>query len=168
MASSFTYTMTFTKTQARYLASKVAADLRQLLLICGSPPEAKIDAYIKELTVLLPGGYVDSIDYGFVSDGAWVVALRYTVSPSGTLVADERAGRVPTNVNVQNGSWRSYLRYSQEWQRLTPQERAEIEETLPFQREEAPEPGSSGGTWVRDKAYSMDGKGVHREAFRRA
>ncbi len=167
MASSFTYTTTFTETQARYLASKVASDLRQLLLIYGLPPEDKIDAYVEELTILLPGGYVKSIDYGFVVDGAWVVALRYAISPDGTVSADDRAGRVPTNASVQQGSWRSYLRYSGAWERLTPERRAEIEETLPFRREEAPEPGSSGGAWVQDKTYSMDGKGVQREVFRR-
>src|SRR6266581_7444779 len=105
MVSAFTYTATFTETQARYLASKVAADLRQLSFFYGRPREHEIDAYVQELAILLPGGYLDSIDYGFIINGGWVTALRYEVNSDGTLTTDDRAGRVPPNAALQNASW---------------------------------------------------------------
>ena len=52
MTYSYTTTSTFTRTHAIYLASKVAADLRQMQLFYGRPSNENIEAYIEELAIL--------------------------------------------------------------------------------------------------------------------
>ena len=46
---------TFTRTSAKYLVSKVAADLRQMQRLHRAPADAQIDAYVEELITLLAG-----------------------------------------------------------------------------------------------------------------
>ena len=47
MTSSYSTSDTFTRTHAVYLASKVAADLKQMQLFYGKPSDGNIEAYIE-------------------------------------------------------------------------------------------------------------------------
>ncbi len=53
MTYSYFTSDTFTKTHAVYLASKVAADLKQMQLFYGKPSDESIEAYINEIVLLL-------------------------------------------------------------------------------------------------------------------
>ena len=162
MVSTYTFTHSFTRTHARYLASKVAADLRQMLWFYGDPTPDQIDDYIEESTELLAGGYLQSVKYGFRRNGSWVVALAYHVNSQGTLVEDSRAGRVPIGADVSGASWYSYVCYSWKWSALSEAERQRIKEAIRVKRTPSPEPTTEGGAWVEDKAYSTNGVGVPR------
>jgi hypothetical protein len=165
VAPSATHTTTFTETNARYLASKVATDLHQLNRFYGAPSGEWIDAYIEELAVLLPGGYVSSVDYGFQRNGSWLVVLRYSVRSDGILTLDDRAGRVPPNVDVRGAEPKSFLRPSGRWWELSDSERQRIEGLLPFKRTPANEPGTANGIWIDDKVYSDAGVALSRKVF---
>ncbi len=160
------HTTTYSQTTARYVASKVAADLHQLSLFYGRPRPAEIEEYVKELVILLPRRFISSVDYGFQVGNTWVAALRYVAQPDGTLTADARAGGVPANMTVNGRSWHSFLRYSEAWSRLSNDERGLIEATLPFKRVEAPEPDTGAAVWVEDKSYSREGLGLSRKVLR--
>ena len=71
MAYSYSYTLTktFTRTSARYIASKVVADLRLMRIYYGRPSNAKIVDYFSELTEFLVYRYVAQIEYGFQRNG---------------------------------------------------------------------------------------------------
>ncbi len=165
MPATSTYTTTFTESHARYLASKVAADLRQMTRLYGEPSEGEVDDLIEELAILLPGGYVASIDYGFQVNGAWLVVLRYSVRSDGTVTADHGAGGVPATVDVRGARWGSFLRPSEKWSQLSDEQRRRIEQSLPFKRAPADEPGTVNGTWVEDKVYSRAGVALTRKVF---
>ena len=166
MSTTYTTASTFTRTNARYLASKVAADLRQMRLFYGRPTDTEIDGYNTELTELLVGGYLDSVDYGFRRSDSWVVALSYSVQ-NGTLVTDDRAGRVPVGANVAGASWYSFLRYSDQWFALTSSERARIENLIPVKRANASEPNvGSGNVWIEDKVYTSSGTSFKRRTLK--
>ena len=166
MSSTYTTTSTFTRTHARYLASKVVADLRQMRLFYGRPSDADIDAYNDELTELLVGGYLESVDYGFRRNDSWVVALSYSVK-NGTLISDDRAGRVPVGANIAGASWYSYLRYSDEWYELTDSGRAQIKKAIPIQRTNASEPNvGAGNVWHEDKVYTSGGTSFKRRTLK--
>ena len=79
MTQTYTTSETFTLTHAKYLASKVAADLLQMQMFYSSPSNEKINQYISELTTLLVHGYLESVDYGFRKDGKWVIQTSYSV-----------------------------------------------------------------------------------------
>ena len=134
MTYSYTTSSTFTRVHARYIASKVAADLRQMQLLYGKPTSSQIDDYMEELTELLAGRYLDSVEYGFRRDGKVILSLKYTAAPDGTLIADDRAGRIPTGVDISKTIWFSYLWTNSKWSALTYSERERIEQTLPFKR----------------------------------
>src|SRR6266540_2274825 len=166
MTTTYTISETFTRSNARYVASKVAADLRLLQRFYGRPTDAEIDAYTGELVELLVGGYVQRVTYGFKRGSTWVVALRYEARLDGTLDADDRAGRITPGINITGASWSSYLVYSYTWGLLDAAERARIKARLPVQRTGADEPSSSNGSWVQDRSYSAGGSGVRRASFR--
>src|SRR5438132_1715499 len=98
MTTTFSTTSSFTRTHARYLASKIGADLRQMQLFYGQPSDDKIDDYMEEVVELLVGGYLDSVEYGFHRAWDWVIALRYIVR-NGDLVTDDRSGRVTSGID---------------------------------------------------------------------
>ncbi len=151
---------TFTRTSAKYLVSKVAADLRQMQRLHGQPSEAWIDAYVEELFTLLAGGYLGSVAYGFQRADEWVVALHYQVNSDGSISAvDDRPGRVPLG-DILGATFGSFLTYSLKWLQLTDEQRRQVKRELPFIRTPGHEPG---GAWsYGGRTYSRDGVSLSR------
>ena len=169
MSNTYTTSSTFTITHARYITSKVAADLRQLKLFYGSPTDEQIDAYAEEAALLLRDGYLERVDYGFRRNdqrqgSMWVLMLRY-VSRSGTL-EDNHSGRVPAGVNVSDTHFWSYLTYTPSFFALSETERARVKAALPIERSAGREAGFVAGTWSSDRAYSAANHGVARSVFK--
>lgn len=152
MSNTFTSSAasTSTLTDARYLASKVKADLLQMNRIHGEPSSTDAEDFAQELAVLLAGGFVDSVSYGFEKNGIWIAALHYSVRYGGGR-ADERPGRVPLG-NTDGAVFTSFLRYSQKWDNLPSAEQRRIQSQLPIQRVSGTEPG---GAWsIGDRSYT--------------
>ncbi len=165
MTSSYSTSDTFTRTHAVYLASKVAADLKQMQLFYGKPSDGNIEAYIEELVILLVNKALKMVEYGFKKGDSWVVVVRYTVRSDGTSVADDRSGRVPAGANVSGASWHSFLEYSGVWSSLGESERQRIRDSLPFQRTYGNEPNFGPGGWSFDKTYSRNGTSLERGVY---
>jgi hypothetical protein len=165
MTETYTRSETFTVIHARYLASKVAADLLQMQGFYGRPTDLEIDQYIEELVILVLGGYLDSVDYGFRKDGKWVVVLNYSVvSPSSTSI-DDRSGGVCPSANITGADWGSCLRKNSKYNNLIQSEKDKIEQSLPIKRVSCCEPGYQPGRFVSDKNYSNGGVGLERKTF---
>ncbi len=169
MSTTHTESRTFTITHARYITSKVAADLRQLKLFYGSPNDEMIDAYAEEAAILLRDGYLERVDYGFRRDderaGAqWVLLLRY-VARNGKL-DDDHSGRVPPGVDVRNANFWSYLTYTAPFFALGSAEQARVKAALPIQRNAGREAGFVRGTWSESRTYASADHGVARSVFK--
>jgi hypothetical protein len=151
---------TFTFLHARYIASKVATDLRRFQRFYnGVPSTARIESYEKELAVLLKYDVVESVVYGFKRNGKWTEAsVRYTALPGGTLIADDDPGKIRPNLDVAGATFTSFVTYNSNWSKLTSAERAEIEEELPFTREDGETPPLEAGYWMNDRSYSAAGE----------
>lgn len=162
MTCSYTTTETWSRTHARYVAGKVAADLRQMQQAYGRPSDTDIENYVTELTELLAGRYVKEVTYGYRRDGAWVVALRYTADMNGNLTADDRSGRIPRGADIAGATWGSFLTYSSQWDAITQSQREAVERDLPFARSSGAEPIVRFGSWSLDKSYSAVGCGLRR------
>ena len=162
MTQSYTTTQTFTRTDARYIAGKVAADLRQLAQAYGEPTEQHIANLMGELTEYLVDGYLDRITYGFRKGDQWVVALRYTGSEIGSLSADDRSGRVPRGADRSGADWCSHLVLNKKWWALSAEQRSRYESALPIKRTDGAEPSPGARGWIEDKTYSSSGGGVRR------
>lgn len=166
MSSTYTMTSTITRTDARYVTSKVAADLRQFQIFYGPPSDSEIADYVEELTELLSGRYLDYIEYGFRRDNAWVVSARYIARWDGGLDADERPGRIPVGADIRSATWGSYLVTNGAWSALPLAARQQIEARIPIKRGHAKVPGYGAGIWVEDRTYGRNGVSVARKVFR--
>ena len=166
--STFTTTSSFTITHARYVTSKVAADLRQLKLLYGSPSDDDIADYAEEAALLLRDGYLERVDFGFKrrahSGDEWVLLLRYVVRAGA--IADDHAGRVPAGVSIGSAYFNSYLTYTSKFFALTDTERDRVKQALPVKRSPAGESGFATGTWGGNRGYSSNQQGVERSVFR--
>lgn len=164
MTTTFTTSSTssFTITHAKYLASKIAADLRQMQIFYGRPTDKEIEDYIVEAAVLLVGEYLKDVTYGFRRNGEWVMALKYEVRTGGVLI-DDRSGRIRPGINVSTATWGSFLNYSAKYNTLSSSDRERVHALLPFPRSYGEEPRASVRTF--DKSYSNGGVSLQRQMF---
>lgn len=164
--SSYTVTeaRTFTVTDARKMAAKVAADLKRMQRFYGSPSDSKIADYEQEVVELLKAGYLGTVTYGYRRDGNWIVpTLRYTAQDLvDSAVNDDDPGRVKPDADISGASFYNFLTYNDAWSKLSPVEQEAVTNRHPVRRREAPEPGVT-GYMVRDKTYSSGGRALQRE-----
>ena len=165
MTRSFTKISTFTRTNAKYIASKIAADLQGMKDYYGKPNESWISDYDEELTELLVGGYLESVEYGFMQNGQRVVTLYYEVQSDGSL-SDEKSGGVYARTNISGAKWFSFLIYNLNWTSLSDTDRQKIKARIPIKRTTGQEPQDGNGHWVTDREYSSQGVGTQRRTFR--
>ena len=165
MTHSFTTSSTFTRTGAKYIASKVVADLRGMRDYYGEPSESMISDFGKELTELLTGGYLASIEYGFIRNDHRIVALYYEVRSDGSL-SDEKSGGVYARADISNSEWFSFLTYSREWGSLSDADKQRVNLQIPIKRVLGNGPQDGNGYWVTDKSYSSQSVGTQRRVFR--
>ena len=158
----------FTRTHAKYLASKVVADLYQCSRLYGCPSNHDIPDYETELVVLLVHGYVSTYEFGFKKDGQRIVSWRYTVNSAGDLVggSDHRPGGVYARADIASASYYNHMSYTGSWDTLTTEAQVKVKASLPFSRTNGSLPADGNGYWVADRNYSNGGTSVARETFR--
>ncbi len=165
MTLSITATETWTATDALYLASKIGADLHLTRAYYGRPTALEIDDYKVEAAMLMRAQYLGTVEYGFKLRGIVVFSLKYSARFDGSLLADDRPGRVFTRIDLADAVWFSYLTYNDRWWRLSNLERERFEAQLPFKRSTAAEPARAIGNWAGSRTYSAKGNGVTRQIF---
>lgn len=162
-----TETSTFTITHARYIASKVATDLKRFQRFYGSPSDDLIDRYEGELAGLLKHDAVDTVVYGFQRNSLWTPAsVRYRAIPGGSLATDDDPGKIRPGIDIAGAHFTSFLSYSNTWFNLSQAERDSIEKSLPIQRSTRAVPNLESGAWSDDLSYSAGGRGLGRSSVR--
>ena len=156
---------TFTLTSAKYLASKVTADMRRSAQLHGRPFESEINDYGTELALLLKEGYIDDYEFGFEKDGRRVLSFFYKVV-HGTLVgSDDRPGRIFDGF-VSGSSFFNFIRRSSKWSCLSQAEKEAFNNLSPIVRHSGSPPADGSGYWINDLNYSRDGVAIQRRTFR--
>lgn len=166
MTTTFTSSSTYTIINARYVSSKIAADLDLCRLYYGRPTESRIQEYKDELAELLNGGYVKEYEFGFKRDGKRVVCWQYTVKDDGTISTDDRAGKLDSSIDTAGALFYNFLTFSFKWEILQFDERTRIENVLPFRRTDGTLPSDGNGYWTSDRSYSSASIGVTRKTFK--
>lgn len=158
---------TFTITHARYLASKIATDLKRMQRMYGRPTEKEISNYEAEAIAFFKAGYLATVTYGFKRNGEWIEpTLRYVAAElSGLATTDDDPGRVRPGADISDASFGSYLTYTLAWSNLTASDKESFEKALPLQRTGANEP-TINGYLSQDKTYSAGGQSVSRSTVR--
>jgi hypothetical protein len=167
MTGTTTYTTSesFTLTNAKYLCSKVTADMLRCLQAYGRPSEQNINDYGTELAYLLRDGYVEEYEFGFRRDDERLVSWRYKVVHGSLNSTDDRPGKLLTGVDVATASHFNFLTYSSAWARLSQQDRERIEGSLPIKRTTGQPPKDGLGYWVEDRSYASAGVSMSRRTF---
>ena len=167
MSYTTTRTATFTITHARHLASKVAADMHVSARYYGQPSDSQIDNYAKEFAQQLRYGYVSKYEFGFKKNGKGMLIWSDMVDETGTISADDRAGKFYSSADICGATFYNYLWNSQKWHSLSTDEKEEFEKGLPIQRTAGDPPSDGDGYWTAsEKSYSSGGVGLKRSSFR--
>lgn len=161
--STNTNTNTFTVTNAKYLASKIAADLYQMQQFYGKPSLAEIDDYVDEVVALMRDGYLHSVDYGFKKNGVWLFALSYEISSDGSV--DDNPGRLALGADISGATWGSYLRTNSKFANLNLSERQKIKDSIAIKRNNADDP-QIGTTSQYDRSYSSGNVDLNRKTIK--
>ena len=165
MSHSFTKSATFTITHARYLSSKVAADMHLCAQYYGNPAESWVRQYAEELAQYLNSGYLAEYEFGYKKDGVRVVSWRYRVDENGILTTDDRAGKVVPYVDIAGASFYNYLTQSALFFALSSDQQARFNSGLPVQRTGGNPPSDGRGYWISDRNYYSAGCGLNRQTF---
>lgn len=169
MTTSYTFneSKTFTVTDARKMAAKVAADLKRMQRLYGEPNDADIYEFEAEVVALLRDGYLGVVWYGFRRAGQWIEpTLQYTASDlADDSTADEDPGKIKPGRNIDDASFYTFLEYSGAWSRLTESEKVVYIASLPFSRMNASTP-SVNGYLENDRTYFSGGRSLNRASVR--
>lgn len=166
MTTTLTRVSTYTITHARYVSSKIAADLHLCRLYYDRPSEERIHEYQEELAQLLNGGYISEYEFGFKRDDRRILCWRYTVNADGSISTDDHPGKIVPSIGLVEALYYNFLTYSSKWVSLSASEKERIENALPFRRNEGSLPSDGHGYWTQDRSYSSGGIGVNRQTFR--
>lgn len=165
MTFSFTNTSTFTIVHARFLASKVAADMHLCAQYYGKPTEERIREYAEELAQYLNAGYIEEYEFGYKKGDKRIVSWRYKVDSSGRLTTDDRPGGVVPYVDITGAVFFNILTQNFRFFRLSIDEQARFEASLPIQRVSGEPPSDGTGRWSSDRNYFSGGRGLNRQTF---
>jgi hypothetical protein len=165
MTISYTKTATFTIVHARYLASKVAADMHLCARYYDKPSEELIRQFAEEMAQYLNESYLKEYEFGFKKDGKRIVCWRYTVDSNGLLTADDRAGKVAPYVDISGATFFNFLTQNSRFFQLSAGDRDRFESGLPIQRTAGVPPSDGAGYWIADRNYYSTGCGLNRQTF---
>jgi hypothetical protein len=168
MTNSFTKTTTFTITHARYLSSKVAADMHICAQYYGYPSEATIRDFAEELAQYISEGYVKEYEFGYQKNNKRVVTWRYKVDQNGLISTDDRSGKIVPYVDIQGASFFNHLTQSRRFFQLSAAQQARFRSSLPVQRTNGEPPSDGSGYWTSDRNYYSGGQSVARQTFQPA
>ncbi len=160
---SYTFNKTFSYSDAKNLAAKVATDLKRIQRFYHEPSDSRIANYEAEIVELLKDGYLDTVTYGFQKDGDWTEpTIQYTAKDlANTSGDDDDPGRIKPGADVKGATFRSFLTHTPAWDSLSEGDKIEYENNLPIKRTGAAEPGVN-GYMSQDKTYTSGSKSLNR------
>ncbi len=165
MSYTTTKTTTFTITNARYLASKVAADMHLCAQYYGKPSEQNIREYAEELAQYINEGYLSEYEFGFKKDDKRLVTWRYRIDANGLLTTDDRPGKIVAYVDIAGATFFNFLTQSSRFLNLSSNDQAKFEASLPVTRTSGHAPSDGNGYWTSDRNYYSSGQGLGRQTF---
>lgn len=165
--ATLTQTRTFTLTEARYVTSKIAADLDFVRQQYGGITQPCVTDYAEEAAILLSKRYLKSVEYGFKRNGKVIFTISYKTKNDGSLVVDDRPGKIPYGIDLSGSEFYTFLQYTDTFFALTETERQSVKNLLPVKRNTGAAPIISDyGSWEQSRSYAKNGEGVERSIFR--
>ncbi len=165
-SSSYSFNTSFTINNAKYLASKIATDLKRIQRFYGCPSDGQIADYESEIMELLKEGYLDNITYGFKRSGIWIKpSVKYNAIELANENADDDPGKITTGADIGNATFCSFLCTNGKWDNLSQTEKDNFLKKIPIKRTEGINPQSD-GYFSNDLIYGSGGKSINRSTLK--
>jgi len=119
----------------------------------------------EELAQHLNANYLEEYEFGFKKNGKRVVTWRYRFDSNGNLTTDDRPGKVVPYVDIAGAVFFNFLTQNSRFFKLSADERARFEASLPIQRTDGEPPSDGFGHWTSDRNYFSGGCGLSRQTF---
>ncbi len=169
MATSFTAsgTQSSAYTGVVHVTRKVQADI----LAIGDTYEYFTESYaqdvINDVRIFIDEEVLDFVKFIWKEAGTSRVLdeLRYKVVSGAVGLADNRPGGIRYNPVLALADFSVRTTYNSRWKSMNKNEQAGIRSRLKLTWGPAGQLDYSGGRWVGDRTYSMDGTGLVRERF---
>lgn len=165
MGFATTKTSTFSLTNARYLASKVAVDMQACHARYGQPTVDQIRNYEEELAAYLSAGFLQEYEFGFKQNERRILTWKYVVDATGRLCTDDSPGGLAPIVDVSHAVHFNYLTQNSAFFRLGPDAQNAFRASVPVYRTFADPPGDGSGFWSSDRNYYSGGRALTRQTF---
>ncbi|HEX6899069.1 MAG TPA: hypothetical protein VF789_05120 [Thermoanaerobaculia bacterium] len=169
MATSFTVSATQSRayTNVVHVTRKVQADI----LAIGDTYDYFTESYaqdvIHDVRIFIDEEVIDFVKFIWKSTGTSRVLdeLRYKVVSGAVGLADDRPGGIRYNPVLARADFSVRITYNSRWKSMDKNAQEEIRSRLELTWGPAGLLDYSGGRWVADRTYSMDGTGLVRERF---
>lgn len=171
MPATSTSTSTHTSTYSKvvHVTRKVQTDLLQIVDTYGFSSQDYVHKVISDIRVFLDQEVVNKVEFLWLRPGTNYVlfGFEYTVIFASYGLVDEKAGDIRYRPDLANAAFRVHVYYKPRWQTMDEAEKIAITRQLSLSWGPGGQMDYSGGTWIADKTYSMDGFGLPRRRFDR-
>jgi hypothetical protein len=162
-----TATQTSSYTSVVHITRKVQTDILEIGETYRYFQEPFAQSVIHDVRIFIDDEVIDFIQIVLKERGTNRVLdeLRYEVVSGAVGLADDRPGGIRYDPALAGADFSIRITYNDRWSKMAGSERAAIRERLALPWGPAGQLDYSGGRWVSDRTYSMDGLGLVRTRF---
>lgn len=167
VSSTRTATCSSSYTNVVHVTRKVQADI----LAIGDTYDYFTESYaqdvIHDVRIFIDEEVVEFVKFIWKAKGTSRVLdeLRYKVVSGAVGLADDRPGGIRYNPSLAGADFSVRVTYNRRWGNMKEAEKGNIRSRLSLKWGPAGQLDYSGGRWVGDRTYSIDGMGLVRERF---
>jgi hypothetical protein len=160
-------TQTSAYTRVVHITRKVQTDILEIGDTYDYFQEPFAQSVIHDVRIFIDEEVIDHVKFVWKEWGTSRVLdeLRYEVISGGVGLADDRPGGIRYDPVLAVSDFSVRITYNDRWSKMAESERAAIRERLALTWGPAGQLDYSGGRWVSDRTYSMDGMGLVRTRF---
>ncbi len=150
-----------------HVTRKVQADLLAIGDTYDYFQEKYAQDVIHDVRIFIDEEIIDRVEFIWKKRGTNQVldALRYVVISGAIGLADDRPGGIRYDPALAMADFHVRVYYNDRWTKMGETERGSIRSALTLKWGPGGQLNYSGGRWVADRTYSMDGSGLARSRF---
>lgn len=169
MSTSFTRSGTQSSTYVSvvHITRRVQTDILEIGDTYAYFTESYAQVVIHDVRIFIDEEVIDYVKFVWKERGSSRVLdeLRYQIVSGAIGLADDRPGGIRYAPALANADFSVRVTYSDHWQDMAESERKSIRDRLELKWGPAGQLDYSGGRWVSDRTYSINGAGAIRTRF---
>lgn len=160
-------TQTSAYTSVVHITRKVQTDILEIGDTYDYFQESFAQSVIHDVRIFIDEEVIDYVKFVWKDQSTSRVLdeLCYQAISGGVGLADDRPGGIRYNSTLAGADFSVRITYNSRWSKMAESERKAIRDRLLLTWGSAGQLDYSGGRWVSDRIYSMDGTGLVRTRF---